>query len=78
MQSRVTKWGNSLALRLPRSVAADARLREGSEVEMRVENDCLVIRPSRPKYSLEDLLAGEAPERSEEYAWGQAKGEEAW
>lgn len=78
MQGHVTKWGNSLALRLPKSIAADVRLREGTQVDMRIEGDSLVIRPSRPKYKLEDLLIGETPGGSEEFEWGQAKGEEAW
>ena len=78
MRSRITKWGNSLALRLPKSVAADAQLREGSEVELRVDGGALLVRPSRPKYRLKDLLVKDAPNRSEEFDRGQAKGEEAW
>ena len=78
MQSHVTKWGNSLALRLPKSIAADVQLHEGSQVDMRIEGDSLVIRPSRPKYKLKDLLVAETQERSEEFDWGEAQGEEEW
>ena len=78
MQSHVARWGNSLALRLPKSIAADVRLHEGSQVDMRIEGNSLVVRPSRPKYKLKDLLANETPNRSEEFEWGQAKGEEEW
>jgi antitoxin MazE len=78
MQGQVTKWGNSLALRLPKSIAADVRLHEGSQVDMRVEGDSLVVRPSRPKYKLKDLLVHETPTRSEEFDWGKAQGEEEW
>ena len=78
MQCRVTKWGNSLALRLPKSIAVDARLREGSRVDMRIEGGCLVIRPSRPSYELKDLLVGEASKRGGEFDWGQPEVEEEW
>ena len=78
MQGQVTKWGNSLALRLPKSIAADVRLHEGSQVDMLVEGDSLVVRPSRPKYKLKDLLVHETPTRSEEFDWGKAQGEEEW
>ena len=78
MQGQVTKWGNSLALRLPKSIAAEVRLHEGSQVDMRVEGDPLVVRPSRPKYKLKDLLVHEMPTRSEEFDWGKAQGEEEW
>ena len=78
MQGQVTKWGNSLALRLPKSIAADVRLHEGSQVDMRVEGASLVVRPSRPKYKLKDLLVHETPTRSEEFDWGKAQGEEEW
>ncbi len=78
MQSQISKWGNSLALRLPRTVAADAQLHEGTRVDLRVEGKALVVRPSRPKYKLSDLLAEQKPERTEEFDWGKAQGEEEW
>ena len=83
MQSHIAKWGNSLALRLPRHVAADAQLHEGTVVDMRVEGGSLVVRPARPKYKLSELLAAHKPTRSEafgskEFDWGKAEGEEEW
>ena len=78
MRSRIAKWGNSLALRLSRTIAADVRLREGTRVELHVEGKSLVVRPSRPKYRLGDLLAQGTPTRSEEIDWGEARGEEEW
>lgn len=77
MQSQVTKWGNSLALRLPKTLAADAGLHEGTQVDLRVERGSLVVRPSRPKYKLGDLLSKEAKVgRSEEFDWGRPQGDE--
>lgn len=78
MESHIGKWGNSLALRLPRSVAADVQLHEGTKVELRVEGKALIVRPARPKYKLSDLLAAREPTRTKELDWGEAQGEEDW
>ncbi|HWQ69194.1 MAG TPA: AbrB/MazE/SpoVT family DNA-binding domain-containing protein [Patescibacteria group bacterium] len=57
MTARVQKWGNSLALRLPKALADEFRLEQGSAVELRVVGNKLVIEPHRPpQYRLEDLL----------------------
>ena len=78
MQNHIAKWGNSLALRLPRHVAADVGLHEGTVVELRVQGGSLVVRPARPKYKLSELLAGHKTSRDEEFDWGEAQGEEEW
>jgi antitoxin MazE len=57
MTARVQKWGNSLALRLPKALADEFRLERGSAVELRVVGGKLVLEPHRPaQYRLEDLL----------------------
>jgi antitoxin MazE len=59
METKIQKWGNSLGVRIPRSVALEARLRAGSAVEVSAEDDVVVIRPvSRVRYQLSDLLKG--------------------
>lgn len=79
MGSKVARWGNSLALRLPRDLAARANLAEGQEVDIEVEGEVLTIRPRRPRYRLEDLLAGVTDEnRHEETDWGEPEGKEVW
>jgi antitoxin MazE len=55
--TRVQKWGNSLGLRIPKSFAAEAKVGEGSPVELSVENGALVVRPVQRRYSLDELLA---------------------
>jgi antitoxin MazE len=45
MRAIVSKWGNSLGIRIPRGVAEDARVAEGSAVDVRVEEGCIVIEP---------------------------------
>ncbi len=59
MGARVQKWGNSLAVRIPKPFAAEVGLREDSEVELRVSEGALVITPAaRRAYRLADLVAG--------------------
>jgi antitoxin MazE len=79
MQTVVKKWGNSLALRLPQSLAAGLRLEDGSTVSLSVEDHALVVRPARKRYRLADLLAQTPPEaRRGETDWGDSAGSEAW
>lgn len=56
MQTKVQKWGNSLAVRIPRSFAAEARVEAGSTVDISVERGSLRIRPARRRYSLSELV----------------------
>jgi antitoxin MazE len=64
VQLRVSKWGNSLGLRVPRDIAARAGLTEGTRVEIEGFADGrIVITPSRRRFTLEELVAGMTPER---------------
>lgn len=45
MATIVSKWGNSLAVRIPQNLAKEINLTEGSEVELILEDGNLVIRP---------------------------------
>jgi antitoxin MazE len=57
MTARVQKWGNSLALRLPKALADELRLAPGSAVELRSAGGKLIVEPHRPpQFSLENLL----------------------
>ena len=59
MKTKIQKWGNSLALRIPRALAADANVRVGSTVELTLDEGRLVVEPeSEPRYELGGLLAG--------------------
>jgi antitoxin MazE len=79
MEAAIAKWGNSLALRLPRRVAEGAGLSLGSRVELQVDGDRLIIALAKPKYKLSELLAQHKPEhRHEEVDWGPAQGKEVW
>ena len=79
MQLAIAKWGNSLALRLPRHVAQDANLTEGAPVELSVRDGTVVVTPVRKKYKLDELLSQMSAEhRHTETDWGGAQGDEAW
>lgn len=79
MATTVAKWGNSLAVRLPRNVIAETRLREGARLDVRVEGDSMILTPARPRYRLEDLLAQMTPEHKQgEMDWGGPRGKEEW
>jgi antitoxin MazE len=79
MRVQVQKWGNSLALRIPKSFANETDLSPGSDVDLSIEDGRLVITPlAKPRYSLDELLARVTPEnRHDEVDTGPGVGVEA-
>lgn len=79
-KTQIAKWGNSLAVRLPRQIIESARLREGDPLSLSVGNDgAVIIRPAHQKYRLEDLVAGiNSGNRHDETDWGGPVGKELW
>ena len=79
MKTAIAKWGNSLALRLPRHAVEEANLKEGATVEIEVQDGTLVIRPTRKKYKLSDLLKNHKRKHThKEIGWGAKQGQEEW
>ncbi len=80
MRTQVQRWGNSLAVRIPKPYAADLGLDQESAVDLVVEDGCLVIRPATtPRYELSDLLSRVTDENLHtEISSGPPVGEEAW
>lgn len=80
MKTRVRRWGNSLGVRLPKSVTRDSGIEEGCELEIRLENGHVVLRPVRSdRYSLDDLLGGiRKSNLHEEVSTGDPRGNETW
>ena len=77
--STIAKWGNSLALRIPKSVADKVDLKEGSSVSVTVSDGNIVITPTAKKYTLDELLEGTRPEDfGSEIDWGEPVGVEIW
>ena len=80
MLTKIQKWGNSLALRIPKSFALDAQIENESLVEISLVDGQLVIKPvSTPTWTLDQLLAGVTPANlHHETNTGQPAGNEAW
>ena len=58
METRVQKWGNSLALRIPKPLASQIGLEPNSPVELSLRGDKLMIElVTPPELNLDDLLA---------------------
>jgi mRNA interferase MazF len=80
MKTRIQKWGNSLALRIPKSFAVETHLEQGTLVEVSLVNGALHVTPLRqPAVTLEALLQGITPENLHpEVDTGPAVGSEVW
>ena len=80
MRVHVRKWGNSLALRIPRSLALVSQIKQGSLVEVSVSKGKLMVAPvAEPTYTLKELLAGVKKRNiHREVDTGAAAGNEAW
>ena len=80
MTTTIQKWGNSLALRIPKAVARDTHLENGSVVNLVVRQGKVVIEPARKaKYRLDDLLNGVSKKNIHASVdTGPAVGREVW
>ena len=74
---QVNQWGNSLAVRIPKSFAEHIHIKSGSEIEMNITDDSIVL--SKPTYSLDNLLNNVTPKNlHDETDWGTPQGNEVW
>lgn len=79
MKTKVARWGNSLALRIPKKIASSYQLDEGSDVEIIEDQDDIRIRPVAGKLSLDELLKGITHENLHgEVDTGTVQGKETW
>jgi antitoxin MazE len=80
MRSSIQRWGNSLAVRIPRSFATEIGVEQGSAIELFLEEGRLVVSPvSGPRWQLEELLAAVTEEnRHGEIEVKGPLGREAW
>ena len=77
---KVQRWGNSLALRIPKAFAEQARMGDGTVVKVQFVNGSLVLTPSEPdEVTLASLLKGITDENvHSEVDFGAVVGKEAW
>ena len=78
--SRIAKWGNSLAVRIPLAIAKQASLTEGDSVRLVLDEEGgIILRPTRRRYELSDLAGQITPKnRHRETDWGRPQGQESW
>ncbi len=80
MKVRIQKWGNSLALRIPKALAEEVHVRQNTQVELSLVNGKIVVEPVEPPaWNLEDLLEGVTEENLHlEIESGPSVGKEVW
>jgi antitoxin MazE len=75
--AQVVKWGNSLAVRIPKGVAEKARMKEGDAVVIKAAKGRIEVHSAERTLTLEELVAQITPEnRHPETDWGPAVGRE--
>ncbi len=79
-EATISKWGNSLAVRIPQSVVRQARLSEGDSVTIDLDRDgSIVLRAGPKKYELSELVSRiTVKNRHRGTDRGEAQGREAW
>ena len=66
MNVTIARWGNSLGVRIPKSLAQQVGFSEGSQISMEVEGNKVVITAVKPRYTLSDLLGDMSPDAMRE------------
>lgn len=76
-KAQVVKWGNSLAVRIPKAVAEHARLKEGDRILIESLDGRVELRPAEQVPTLDELVAKITPaNRHPETKWGRDRGKE--
>jgi antitoxin MazE len=80
MLIKVQKWGNSLALRIPKAFASQSKIHEDEYVNLSLEKNKIVIEPlKKKKYTLDELVAGITKSNlHKEIDFGKNVGNEVW
>lgn len=61
MKSHVKQWGNSLAIRLPKTATDALNLQDGSEIMVELTETAIILTPQAPPTTLEQLLSHVTP-----------------
>ncbi len=79
VRAQLVRWGNSQAVRIPKTVLEQAQMQAGDEVRIQVQGGRITLEPLNAKLTLESLVAGITPEnRHRELDWGPPVGNEVW
>jgi antitoxin MazE len=66
VRARVSRWGNSLAIRLPQAAVKSLNVHEGEQIELAIKGDRVELRSARPRYRLEELIGQITPDNQPE------------
>ncbi|MFH0765736.1 MAG: AbrB/MazE/SpoVT family DNA-binding domain-containing protein [Calditrichota bacterium] len=79
MTTRIQKWGNSLALRIPKPFAEEAGFAPDTLVDIQISDGALIVTAAVKQPSLDELLAGvNEDNRPTEFDFGARTGRETW
>ncbi len=80
MLTKIQKWGNSFAIRIPKAFASEVRIEKDSVIELSLKGNQIIVKPVNiPKYSLKQLLSGVTENNiHSETDTGEACGNEVW
>ena len=80
MRTKIQKWGNSLALRIPKSFALNVNIKQNELVDLSIDRGKIIITPiAQKEYSLEELLEGVSENNlHSEFDTGAPAGKEIW
>lgn len=79
MTTKVQKWGNSLAVRIPSEVINHFNIEQGSEIEIKVVENEIKLIPKKQKPKLEELMAKITEDNQhDEIDFGKPEGKEVW
>lgn len=81
MRVQFSRWGNSLALRIPAVALADIGAIEGMAADLVIEGGKLVVTPipTAPRYTFDALLAGITRDNQHDGLFeGPPAGDEIW
>jgi antitoxin MazE len=76
---QLVKWGNSHAVRIPKTILDRAEIREGDKLEISVKDGNVALEPVSRKVTLQDLVSRiTARNMHGEQSWGKPEGREVW
>jgi len=79
LETKIAKWGNSPAVRIPVAALKEAHFDLGMPVRMSITEERIVIERVKARLSLDQIIDGITPEnRHDETDWGTPAGKEPW
>jgi antitoxin MazE len=77
---QIKRWGNSLALRIPKAILTQLGIKEDDELKMNITDNSLVLTPIiKKEYSLSEMLSQISDDNLHDEAdFGQPAGNEVW